>query len=103
MHRIGSWLFGVIVVQGLTLAFLAWALPNFSTDGWTSILVATLVISACQAIAWPISYWLANLFHPLLFPLLIFFFAAATIWIAGGIVDSFSHHEFKVQSIWAGL
>jgi uncharacterized membrane protein YvlD (DUF360 family) len=103
VHRIGSWLFGVIVVQGLTLAFLAWALPNFSTDGWTSILVATLVISACQAIAWPISYWLANLFHPLVFPLLIFFFAAATIWFAGGLVDSFSRHEFKVRSIWAGL
>ncbi len=96
MRRVGSWLFGVVVVQGLALALLAAILPNFNTDGFDSLLVATLVISACQAIAWPIFCWVARLVHPLIFPILIFFFAGYTLRTGANSYLAYFHDPYSL-------
>ena len=104
MQRIGSWLFGVVVVQGVALALLAAILPNFSTDGFDSLLVATLVISACQAIAWPVFYWVARLVHPLLFPILdLLFRRLHNLVRRPDRRPRSAPHEFMVRTVWAGL
>ena len=102
MQRIGSWLFGVIVAQGLTLALLARApqLQHGRLDldhrrhaghlGLPGDRLALLLL-ACQSLP------------PAAFPAADLLLAGATIWFAGGIVDAISAHEFKVTSIWAGV
>ncbi len=79
-----------ILITAITIAILAWALPTVSFMDWTTLLLASLVLTLLQTIAKPV---LKILFLPInivtlgLFSLVINVFL---LWLATYLVPGFS-------------
>ncbi|MBD3279388.1 MAG: phage holin family protein [Candidatus Pacebacteria bacterium] len=78
-----------ILISGLTIVILAWALPTVSYLNWTSLILASIVLTLLQKIAKPV---LKLLFLPInivtlgLFSLVI---NVALLWLATYLVPGF--------------
>ncbi len=101
--RLFRWLPGVILVQALVLAVLAWILPGFELRGVGTILRTALIFSAMQIAAWPLIYRISARFHPALFPILSFGLAGLVIALLSDLVDALDIDGVHVASIWTGI
>jgi uncharacterized membrane protein YvlD (DUF360 family) len=103
LWRFARWAIGVAVLQAGVLAVLAWLLPGFAVGDAGSVVVAALLFTAAQALAWPFVYRLATRLHPLLFPVLSFALAGVLIVLLTDLVSNLGIRGLHVAGIGTGI
>jgi uncharacterized membrane protein YvlD (DUF360 family) len=94
---------GLVLLQALLLAFLAWILPGFYFSDPLLLVPAALAITAAQSLLWPLIYSVASRFGPLLFPVLSFVLTGVLIYLAAQLENVLNIGGVEVDSIWTGL
>jgi uncharacterized membrane protein YvlD (DUF360 family) len=103
IKRFVGWAIGVALLTGSVLALLDWLLSGFSLSGAGSVLLAAIVLTVVQAVAWPFVYRFAARFHPLLFPVVSFFLSGLLIVLLSDLVTDSGVGRMHVDSIWVGM
>ncbi|MGH2614528.1 MAG: alkaline phosphatase family protein [Thermomicrobiales bacterium] len=103
LTRLLRWFCGVVVVEGILLALLAWIIPGFHFDDPRFALPMALLIIAAQSLLWPLVYGIAARFGPLLFPVLSFVLAGVIISVAAWLQDRFFLGGVEVADLWTGI
>ena len=101
--RFVRWAIWVAVSQGIVLALLGRFLPGFTVGGPASVVVAAVLIVAGQAVTWPLIYWLAARFHPLLFPVFSLTLSGLLILLLSDLVTRVGVVAIHAANIWTGI
>lgn len=94
---------GVIVLQAVVLGLLALVLPGFRFEDPVMLLPVAALLTAAQALLWPLIYGVASRFGPLLFPFLSFLLTGALFTAAAWVNDEFGVGGVEVADIWTGV
>ena len=93
---------GVIVLQAVVLGLLALVLPGFRFEDPVMLLPVAAILTAAQALLWPVIYGVASRFGPLFFPFLSFLMTGVLFTAAAWVNDAFGVGGVEVADIWTG-
>lgn len=93
----------LILLQAVLLGLLALVLPGFWFSDPLMVIPAALVITAAQALLWPLIYGAASRFGPLFFPVLSFLLTGVLIYLAAQFEVVLGVGGVEVDSAWTGL
>lgn len=103
MWRLVRWTVGVGASQALTLTILDWLIPGFDLHLIESAILAGLSIAIAIALTWPVIYWIAHRFHPLLFPLISFVLTAGVVFVSARFVNVIDPDAIYLDGFWPAL
>lgn len=94
------WVIGVAISDTLILLILAWLIPGFKLHSLTGAVLTGLTITIVISLAWPIIYWIAHRFHPLLFPLISFLLTAVVVFYSADFVNAIKPDSVTLDGFW---
>lgn len=103
LRRFLPWMLSAIFVQGLVLILLGMIVPGFEIGGAGTIVVAAILTTLVQAIAWPFTYQIAARVHPLLFPIISFVVAGFLIVLLSDLFTIADVGRMHVDNLWTGV
>lgn len=97
------WVIGIAIGDAIILLLLAWLIPSFALNSLTAAVLSALIITIVVSLAWPVIYWIAYRFHPLLFPLVSLLLTAVVVFASTNIVNAIDPDGVTLEGFWAPI